>query len=186
LAHAYHETYQLPVVVTRCSNNYGPHQYPEKLVPLFVTNAIDREPLPVYGTGLNRRDWLHVRDHCDALLAVLLHPSAVGETFNIGGVHEHDVLTVTDHILRLTDRPRTLIRHVEDRPGHDRRYAVDSSKLTRLTGWRPEISFEAGIRDTVQWYLDHEAWWRPIKQGEFRHYYERMYGQRKILKEVRA
>jgi len=186
LAHAYHETYGLPVVVTRCSNNYGPRQYPEKLVPLFVTNAIDQQQLPVYGTGLNRRDWLHVQDHCDALLAALQHPGATGETFNIGGVHEHDVLTVTDHILRLLDRPKTLVRHVEDRPGHDRRYAVDSSKLSHLTGWRPAVPFEDGIRDTVQWYRDHEAWWRPIKQGEFRQYYERMYGQRKILKEVRA
>ena len=184
LAHAYHETYGVPIVITRCSNNYGPRQYPEKLVPLFVTNAIDREPLPVYGTGLNRRDWLHVRDHCDALLTVLQHPGMEGQTFNIGGVHEHDVLSVTANILRLLDRPKTLIRHVEDRPGHDRRYAVDSSKLSRLTGWRPEVSFEDGIRDTVEWYRDHEAWWRPIKQGEFRQYYERMYGQRKILKEV--
>ena len=186
LAHAYHETYGLPVVVSRCSNNYGPRQYPEKLVPLFVTNALDGEPLPVYGTGLNRRDWLHVRDHCDALIALLGHPAAIGETFNIGAAHEYDVLTVTEHILRLLDRPRTLIRHVEDRLGHDRRYAVDSTKLTRLTGWRPEISFEDGLRDTVQWYRDHEEWWRPIKQGEFRQYYERMYGQRKILKEVQA
>jgi dTDP-glucose 4,6-dehydratase len=186
LAHAYHETYGLPVVVTRSSNNYGPRQYPEKLVPLFVTNALDGEPLPVYGTGLNRRDWLHVRDHCDALMALLGYAAAVGETFNIGASDEHDVLTITDHILRALDRPRTLIQHVEDRLGHDRRYAVDSFKLTRLTGWHPEISFEEGLRDTVQWYRDHEAWWRPIKQGEFRQYYERMYGRRKVLKEVQA
>ncbi len=186
LAHAYHATYGLPVVVTRCSNNYGPRQYPEKLVPLFVTNAIDGEPLPVYGTGLNRRDWLHVDDHCDALVALLEHPGVAGETFNIGGGDEHDVLTVTDHILRALGKPRSLIRHVEDRLGHDRRYAVDSAKLTRATGWRPRVAFEQGIRDTVQWYRDHEAWWRPIKQGEFRQYYERMYGQRKILGEAQA
>jgi dTDP-glucose 4,6-dehydratase len=186
LAYAYFTTYGLPVVVTRCANNYGPRQYPEKLISLFVTNAIEDQPLPVYGTGLNRRDWIHVRDHCDALIALLEHPGAVGETFNIGAQHELDVLTITDTILRLLGKPRNLIRHVEDRPGHDRRYAVDSCKLSRLTGWSPAISFEDGIRDTVAWYQAHESWWRPIKQGEFREYYERMYGQRKILKEVQA
>src|SRR5262245_29453579 len=186
LAYAYACTYGLPVIVTRCSNNYGPRQYPEKLVPLFITNAIDHEPLPVYGTGLNRRDWLHVEDHCRALVALLEHPSIEGETFNIGAQHEMDVLTITDTILTLLERPRTLVRHVEDRPGHDRRYAVDSSKLTRLTGWTPEIAFEDGIRETVKWFQANQAWWRPIKAGEFRTYYERMYGQRKTLKEVRT
>lgn len=186
LAYAYWCTYGLPVVVTRCSNNYGPHQYPEKLVPLFVTNAIDGEPLPVYGTGLNRRDWLHVDDHCEALLTLLEHPGVEGETFNIGAKQELDVLTITDTLLKLLNKPRTLIRHVEDRPGHDRRYAVDSSKLTRVTGWTPKIPFEDGIRRTVEWFQANEAWWRPIKQGEFRAYYERMYGQRKVLKAVRA
>jgi dTDP-glucose 4,6-dehydratase len=185
-AYAYFATYDLPVVVTRCSNNYGPRQYPEKLVPLFITNAIDDEPLPVYGSGLNRRDWLHVDDHCAALITLLQHPGIDGETFNIGAQHELDVLTITDTILRLLGKPSTLIRHVEDRPGHDRRYAVDSSKLTRLTGWRPEIAFDAGIRTTVEWFRANEAWWRPIKQGEFRTYYERMYGQRKALKEAGA
>jgi dTDP-glucose 4,6-dehydratase len=186
LAYAYFCTYGLPVVVTRSSNNYGPRQYPEKLVPLFVTNALEGQPLPVYGTGLNRRDWLHVEDHCRALTALLQHPSVDGETFNIGAGHELDVLTITDMILSLLGKPRTLIHHVEDRPGHDRRYAVDSSKLTRTTGWVPTISFEEGIRETVEWFEANETWWRPIKAGEFRAYYERMYGQRKILKEVRA
>ena len=186
LAYAYFATYGLPVVVTRCSNNYGPRQYPEKLVPLFVTNAIEGEPLPVYGTGLNTRDWIHVEDHCAALAELLRHPGIEGETFNVGAGHELDVLTITDTILRLLGRPRTLIRHVEDRPGHDRRYALDVSKLERLLGWRPQIGFEDGIRRTVEWYRENEAWWRPIKQGEFRAYYERMYGQRKVLKEVRA
>ena len=186
LAYAYWCTYGLPVVVTRCSNNYGPRQYPEKLIPLFVTNAIDDEPLPVYGTGLNRRDWLHVDDHCDALLALLTAPGIEGETFNIGGGHELDVLTITDTLLSLLGKPRTLIRHVEDRPGHDRRYAVDAGKLTRATGWTPKITFEDGIRGTVEWYRANPTWWRPIKQGEFRAYYERMYGQRRVLKEVRA
>jgi dTDP-glucose 4,6-dehydratase len=186
LAYAYFATYGLPVVVTRCSNNYGPRQYPEKLIPLFVTNAIEGEPLPVYGTGLNTRDWIHVEDHCAALLQLLRHPGIEGETFNIGAGHELDVLTITDTVLRLLGRPRTLIRHVEDRPGHDRRYALDVSKLGRLAGWKPEVAFQDGIRRTVDWYRENEAWWRPIKQGEFRTYYERMYGQRKVLKEVRA
>ncbi len=186
LAYAYACTYGLPVVVTRCSNNYGPRQYPEKLVPLFVTNAIDDQPLPVYGTGLNRRDWLHVEDHCAALVTLLTHPGIEGETFNIGAQHELDVLTITATILELLGKPATLVRHVEDRPGHDRRYAVDSSKLTRVTGWRPAIPFAEGIRRTVEWYRANEAWWRPIKEGEFRAYYERMYGQRRVLREARA
>jgi len=186
LAHAYHATYGLPVVVTRCANNYGPRQYPEKLVPLFITNAIDDEPLPVYGSGRNTRDWLHVDDHCTALVATLEQPGIEGETFNIGAQHELDVLTITDTILGLLGKPKSLIRHVDDRPGHDRRYAVDSSKITRRLGWRPSIPFEQGIASTVKWFVGHESWWRPIKQGEFRAYYERMYGQRKVLKEVKA
>jgi len=186
LAYAYWATWGLPVVVTRCSNNYGPRQYPEKLVPLFITNAIDDEPLPVYGSGLNRRDWLHVDDHCAALVAALGHPGLEGETLNIGSDNELDVLAVTDTILGLLAKPRTLIRHVEDRPGHDRRYALECSKFARLAGWKPAVPFATGIRETVRWYRDHEDWWRPIKQGEFRAYYERMYGQRKVLKEVQT
>ncbi|HTO92320.1 MAG TPA: dTDP-glucose 4,6-dehydratase [Candidatus Sulfotelmatobacter sp.] len=186
LAYAYHATYGLPVVVTRCSNNYGPRQYPEKLVPLFVTNALEDRPLPVYGTGLNRRDWLHVDDHCAALVTLLLHEGVEGETFNIGGGEELDVLSITGTLLELLGKPKSLIRHVEDRPGHDRRYALDCSKLARLTGWKPRIAFADGIRQTVEWYRDHESWWRPIKAGEFREYYERMYGQRRVLKEVRS
>jgi dTDP-glucose 4,6-dehydratase len=186
LAYAYWATWGLPVVVTRCSNNYGPRQYPEKLVPLFVTNAIDDQPLPVYGTGLNRRDWLHVEDHCSALVALLEHPGIEGETFNIGGGEELDVLAVTATILRLLGKPPTLVRHVEDRPGHDRRYAVDWGKLGRLTGWAPRVGFEDGMRETVDWFRANEGWWRPIKQGDFRAYYERMYGRRRVLKEVRA
>ncbi|MBP8136579.1 MAG: dTDP-glucose 4,6-dehydratase [Candidatus Eisenbacteria bacterium] len=186
LAYAYWCTYGLPVVVTRCSNNYGPRQYPEKLVPLFVTNAIDGEMLPVYGNGKNTRDWLHVDDHCDALLTLLEFPGIEGETFNIGAQHELDVLTITGTLLELLNKPKTLIRYVEDRPGHDRRYAVDSSKLTRVTGFTPKIDFKTGIRQTVEWFQANESWWRPIKQGEFREYYERMYGQRKVLGEVKA
>jgi dTDP-glucose 4,6-dehydratase len=186
LAFAYWATYGLPVVVTRCTNNYGPRQYPEKLVPLFVTNAIEGQPLPVYGTGLNRRDWIHVEDHCSALVTLLTQPGIEGETFNVGAGNELDVLTLTGTILKLLGKPGSLVRHVEDRPGHDRRYALDSSRLTRLTGWKPAVAFEDGIRQTVEWYRANEAWWRPIKQGEFRAYYERMYGTRKVLKEVRG
>ncbi len=186
LAHAYWATYGLPVVVTRSSNNYGPRQYPEKVIPLFVTNAIDGEPLPVYGTGKNRRDWIHVDDHCSALVALLEQPGVEGRTFNIGGGNELDVLTLTSSILEILDKPYTLVRHVEDRPGHDRRYALDCSEITRVTGWKPQVAWPEGLRRTVDWYRTHEAWWRPIKDGEFRAYFERMYGQRKILKEVRA
>jgi dTDP-glucose 4,6-dehydratase len=186
LAYAYWCTYGLPVVVTRASNNYGPRQYPEKLVPLFVTNAIEDQPLPVYGTGKNRRDWLHVDDHCDALMTLLEHPGVDGETFNVGAGHELDVLTITDTLLGLLDKPRSLVRFVEDRPGHDRRYAVDSSKLTRMTGWTAKIPFEQGIRQTVEWFQANPAWWKAIKSGEFRAYYERMYGQRKVLGAVKA
>jgi len=186
LALAYHTTHGLPLVVSRCSNNFGPRQYPEKLLPLFVTNAIDDESLPVYGSGRNTRDWLHVVDHCSALIALLEQSGIEGQVFNIGAGEENDVLAITDAILRHLGKPTTLIRHVEDRPGHDRRYAVDSTRLSRLTGWAPAIPFEQGLRDTIEWYRTHEGWWRPIKQGEFREYFERMYGKRKTLKEVRA
>ena len=186
LVRAYFHTFGFPAVTTRCSNNYGPYQFPEKLIPLFISNASQDQPLPVYGTGLNRRDWLHVDDHCDALLTLLTFAGVDGETFNIGAQHELDVLTISDTMLRLLGKPSTLIRYVEDRPGHDRRYAVDSSKLTRVCGWTPRISFEEGIVQTVQWFRANESWWRPIKQGDFRVYYERMYGQRKVLGSVQA
>jgi dTDP-glucose 4,6-dehydratase len=181
LAYAYWATYGLPVVVTRCSNNYGPRQYPEKLVPLFVTNALDDQPLPVYGNGRNRRDWIHVDDHCDALEALMRAPGIEGEAFNIGAGNELDVLQITGRILELLGKPRSLVRHVEDRPGHDRRYALDCSKLQRRCGWSPRIDWNEGIARTVEWYRRNESWWRPIKQGEFRQYYERMYGRRKVL-----
>jgi dTDP-glucose 4,6-dehydratase len=176
----------LPVVITRSSNNYGPFQYPEKLIPLFVTNAIDDQTLPVYGSGRNRRDWLHVSDQCDALIALLAQPGIEGDIFNIGAGNELDVLEITDLILSLLGKPTSLICHVEDRPGHDRRYALNSLKIQKLTGWEPQIPFMKGIEQTVAWYQENEAWWRPIKAGEFRAYYERMYGQRRVLKEVRA
>ena len=185
LALAYHTTYGLPVVVTRSTNNYGPRQYPEKLIPLFVTNAIDDLPLPIYGTGENRRDWLHVSDHCAALVALLQQPGIDGEVFNIGSGVESDVLAITGAILDHLGRPGTLIRHVEDRPGHDRRYAVDSTRLQRLTGWKPTIPFARGLLETVDWYRANEGWWRSARQGDFQPYYERTYGNRGIFKEVR-
>ena len=184
MALAYHATHGLPVVVTRSTNNYGPRQYPEKLIPLFVTNAIDDQPLPVYGTGENRREWLHVSDHCGALIALLEQPEIEGQVFHIGSERECDVLEISAVILNRLGRPRTLIRHVEDRPGHDRRYALDSSKIRGLTGWRPTIPFERGLAETVDWYRDHPEWWRPLKDGDFREYYVRTYGGRGILKGV--
>ena len=186
LARAYHHTFHMDILTTRCSNNFGRFQFPEKVIPLFVTNLMEGKKVPLYGDGKNVRDWLHVDDHCDALLTLLEFPGIEGETFNIGAQHELDVLTITGTLLELLNKPKTLIRYVEDRPGHDRRYAVDSSKLTRVTGWTPKIDFKTGIRQTVEWFQANEAWWRPIKQGEFREYYERMYGQRKVLGEVKA
>jgi dTDP-glucose 4,6-dehydratase len=181
LAYAYHATYGLPVVITRCSNNYGPYQYPEKLIPLFVTNALEDQPLPVYGTGKNVRDWIHVNDHCEAIATLLEADGVDGETYNIGAGNELDVLAITSAILARLGKPASLIRHVEDRQGHDRRYAVDSAKLTKRTGWQPRHSFEQGIAETIDWYGERRDWWEPIKAGEFRAYYEKMYGQRKAF-----
>jgi dTDP-glucose 4,6-dehydratase len=163
------------VVVTRASNNYGPYQYPEKLIPLFVTHALDRLPLPLYGDGLNVRDWLHVEDHCRAL-ELLLERGRPGETYNVGGGNERDNLELTRRILALLERPEDLIRRVPDRPGHDRRYSLDSSKL-RALGWTPQVPFEEGLARTVDWYRSHEAWWRPIKETSpaFREHYQRHY-----------
>jgi len=178
LAFAYSATYGVPVLITRASNNYGPYQYPEKLIPLFVTNALRDESLPLYGDGRNVRDWLHVADHCRAVL-FLLDRGAAGEVYNVGGGNERENLEITHAVLRLLGKPATLIRPVEDRVGHDRRYSLDASKLRRL-GWAPQVPFEKGLAETVRWYVEHEAWWRPIKDhdGEFRRYYEEQYGGR--------
>jgi dTDP-glucose 4,6-dehydratase len=164
-------------MITRCSNNYGPYQFPEKLIPLFVTNALADEPLPVYGDGFYVRDWIHVRDHCSALDGVL-HRGRPGDIYNIGAGEERTNLEITHFILKRLGKPVSLIRHVKDRPGHDRRYAIDSSKIQRELGWSPQISFEEGMERTVRWYLENEVWWRKIKSGEYRIYYERMYGNR--------
>ncbi len=175
LAFSYFATYGLPIVVTRCSNNYGPYQYPEKLIPLFVTNALQDEPLPVYGTGRNVRDWIHVEDHVLALDSILHSTECDGEVFNVGAYNERDVLTIAARILDALGRSRDLMRHVVDRPGHDRRYAVAWEKLKNRTGWSPKHEFEEGIVETVLWYRDHSDWWRPLKSGEFLEYYRRNY-----------
>lgn len=178
LAYSYWATYEVPVVITRASNNYGRRQYPEKVIPLFVTNAIDNRPLPLYGDGLNVRDWLHVDDHCRAL-DLLIDRGRHGETYNIGGGNEVTNLDLTHRILRLLDRPGSLITPVADRPGHDRRYCLDTTKL-RALGWRPLTDFEAGLQATVDWYAGNERWWRPIKDGSaaYRAYHDRQYAAR--------
>jgi dTDP-glucose 4,6-dehydratase len=176
LVRAYWQTYRVPVVITRSSNNFGPYQYPEKVIPLFITNAIDEEALPLYGDGRHVRDWLYVLDNC-AALDIVLRRGRDGEVYNVGGGHEVENVVLTREILRLTGRPERLIRAVADRPGHDRRYAVDSTKVSQL-GWAPRHPFAAALQATVTWYREHEAWWRPLKSGEFRAYYERQYGNR--------
>ncbi len=175
LVRAYHVTHGLPALVTRCSNNYGPYQFPEKVIPLFVTNLLEDQPVPLYGDGLNIRDWIHVQDHCDALLRVL-EEGVPGEVYNIGADNELTNRALTYAILHTLGKDESLIRPVKDRPAHDRRYAIDSGKLRRELGWRPRVDFAAGLRDTVRWYIEHEPWWRAIKSGEYRQYYERQYG----------
>jgi len=172
---AYHHTYRAPVLITRSSNNYGPWQYPEKIVPLFITNGIDEQALPVYGDGLNVRDWLYVDDNCAGIDAVLRR-GALGEVYNIGGGHEVDNLALTRQILKLLGRSPGLIHFVTDRPGHDRRYSIDCGKLQAL-GWHPATPFETGLERTVAWYRDHPDWWRKIKSGEWRQYYEQQYAE---------
>ena len=172
---AYHRTYAAPVLITRSSNNYGPWQYPEKIIPLFITNAIDEQALPVYGDGLNVRDWLHVDDNC-AGIDTVLRQGALGEVYNIGGGNEVENLAVTRGILELLGRNPELIRFVTDRPGHDRRYSIDCGKLQAL-GWHPQTPFGSGLESTVSWYRDNPDWWRKIKSGEWRKYYERQYAE---------
>jgi len=173
---SYWATYKFPVLITRGSNTYGPNQYPEKFIPLFITNAIDDELLPLYGDGRYRRDWLSVHDHCRAIEHVLRY-GPPGNVYNIGGGNEQENITVAEMILKHLGKPMELIRFVEDRPGHDRRYAVDWSRL-RLLGWSPRVRFEEGLCTTVDWYRTHESWWRKIKAGEFRAYYEEVYRKR--------
>jgi dTDP-glucose 4,6-dehydratase len=178
LAYSYWATYDVPVVITRASNNYGANQFPEKVIPLFVTNAIDDIPLPLYGDGQNERDWLHVSDHCRAL-DVVIERGAPGEVYNVGGGNHVKNADLTRRILQLVGKPESLIRHVADRPGHDRRYSLDTTKLRSL-GWQPRVEFEQGLADTVTWYRQNEWWWRPIKQEDpsFEAYYKTQYGGR--------
>lgn len=176
LVNAYHVTYGLPTTITRGSNNIGPYQYPEKVVPLFATNAIDHLPLPVYGDGRQMREYQHVLDHCEAI-DLVLHRGAVGEIYNVGTGVEVENLRMVEILLDALDRPRDLIRHVADRPGHDRRYSLNISKITAL-GWEPGHTPEEAIAETARWYHDNEWWWRKIKSGEFQQYYETQYGER--------
>src|SRR3954468_8921403 len=178
LAYSYWATYEVPVVVTRASNNYGPFHYPEKLIPLFITNAIDNIPVPLYGDGQQERDWLHVSDHCRAV-DLLIDTGSPGEVYNVGGGNHVKNIDLTKQILQLAGRSESLIQPVTDRQGHDRRYALDTSKLQHL-GWRPQVLFDSGLRDTVAWYQENEWWWRPIKENDpaFRAYYDAQYGRR--------
>jgi len=176
LARAYWTTHRLPVIVTRSSNNFGPYQYPEKVIPLFITNAIEDKPLPLYGDGKNVRDWLYVLDNC-AAIDLVLRKGREGEIYNIGGSHEVENIVQTRQVLHLVGKPETLITPVADRPGHDRRYALDSGKAHGL-GWKPTHTFPKALEATVNWYRDHEAWWKPIKSGAFRAYYEKQYQSR--------
>ena len=173
---AYHTSYGIPAVITRGSNNFGPYQYPEKFIPLFVTNAIDDQPLPVYGDGKQVRDWIYVLDHCQAI-DLVLHKGRAGEIYNIGGNNERYNLEIVDIILKELNKPASLIKHVVDRPGHDRRYSLDCTKMMSL-GWQPGYAFEAAMQDTIRWYCQSEWWWRKIKSGEYLEYYKRQYGHR--------
>ena len=177
LVQAYHRTYGLPATISRCSNNYGPYQFPEKMIPLMLANALADKPLPVYGTGENVRDWLYVEDHCRAI-DLILRRGRVGEVYNIGGHNEKRNIDVVRLILEAVDKPESLITFVADRKGHDLRYAIDPTKMHAELGWEPETPFQEGIRRTIAWYLDNRAWWEEIVSGEYRLYYERMYGNR--------
>lgn len=174
---AYHETFGLKTLITRCSNNYGPYQFPEKLIPLFITNALADAHLPLYGDGLNVRDWIYVEDHCSAIDAVLHHGSP-GEVYNIGGNAEKTNREITSVILQQLQKPDSLIKHVADRPGHDRRYAIDNTKIRQELGWKPAYNFDDGMRATIQWYLDNRQWWERVKSGEYVEFYERWYEKR--------
>jgi dTDP-glucose 4,6-dehydratase len=176
LALAYARTYEMPVVISRSSNNYGPYQYPEKFIPLCITNALEGKPLPIYGDGRQVRDWLYVEDNCEAL-ALILEKGEAGRVYNVGGACELENIDVARRILRLLKRPEDLIRSVKDRPAHDRRYAL-AFEATRALGWEPHTPFDAGLENTVRWYEEREDWWRPLKQGAFAEYYEQQYGER--------
>ena len=174
---AYHRTFGTPVTVSRCSNNYGPYHFPEKLIPLMISRALADEELPVYGNGENVRDWLHVSDHCEAI-DLIIHKGKVGEIYNIGGHNERRNLQVVQTILKALDKPESLIKYVKDRPGHDRRYAIDPTKIETELGWKPKYNFDTGIAQTIQLYLDNEDWWKHIISGEYQNYFAEMYKDR--------
>jgi len=177
LARAYHETFGLPVNITRCSNNYGPYQFPEKLIPLIISRALNDESLPIYGDGLNIRDWLYVEDHCSAI-DLVIHDGKIGEVYNIGGNNERTNLHIVTTILEELGKPESLITYVADRPGHDRRYGIDPAKITNELGWKPRHNFETGIKETIRWYLNHKDWWTRIHSGAYREYMTQQYGKR--------
>jgi len=177
LVRSYHHSFGFPAIITRCSNNYGPFQFPEKLIPLFVTNALDDKPLPIYGKGTNVRDWIHVSDHCSGISAAL-RGGREGEVYNFGGHTEKTNLEITHLILELLGKSPDLIRYVADRPGHDLRYAIDSTKSEQELGWMPRVEFAQGLRDTIEWYRTHRDWVDRIKSGQYLKYYENQYGQR--------
>ena len=175
---AYHRTYSLPVTISRCSNNYGPYHFPEKLIPLMIINALDEKPLPVYGTGENVRDWLYVEDHCKAI-DLIIHKGREGEVYNVGGHNERKNIDIVRLICKALGKSESLISYVADRKGHDMRYAIDPTKIHNELGWLPETRFEDGIQKTIRWYLDNKPWWQEIVSGDYRNYYQRMYGERK-------
>lgn len=176
LVRAYGETFGLPVNITRCSNNYGPYQFPEKLIPLMIANCLNGKPLPVYGDGMQIRDWLHVKDHCQAIYTVLTK-GVLGEVYNIGGNNEKANLEIVNLIIETLGKSKDLIQYVKDRPGHDRRYAIDNSKITRELNWSPEYTFERGIKETIEWYVANKDWWEKILTGEYLDYYDKMYSK---------
>jgi len=182
LVRSYHETYNMPINITRCSNNYGPYHFPEKLIPLMIINALANDELPVYGDGLNVRDWLHVEDHCQAI-DLVLHKGENGEVYNVGGNNEKTNIDIVKTILNHLEKPESLIKYVQDRPGHDKRYAIDASKLKSELGWEPRYSFNDGIEQTIQWYLDNQEWWNRIINGDYKDYYQAQYGDRVEVKE---
>ncbi|WP_440113295.1 dTDP-glucose 4,6-dehydratase [Paenibacillus sp. QZ-Y1] len=177
LVRAYHETFGLPVNITRCSNNYGPFQFPEKLIPLMISRALNDEALPVYGDGLNIRDWLYVEDHCSAI-DLVIHQGRNGEVYNIGGNNERTNVHIVQTILEQLGKPESLIQYVQDRLGHDRRYGIDPTKTMTELGWKPKYNFETGIKETIQWYLDNKEWWTRIQSGAYQDYYAKQYGSR--------
>ena len=177
LVRAYHETFGLPVNITRCSNNYGPYQFPEKLIPLMISHALSDKQLPIYGDGLNVRDWLYVEDHCSAI-DLVIHQGRLGEVYNIGGNNERTNVHIVETILAELGKPKSLITYVQDRPGHDRRYGIDPTKTMQELGWKPKHSFETGIQETIQWYLKNKDWWTRIQSGAYQEYYTQQYGGR--------